>query len=230
MNNRPLIIEMVGVAGTGKTTLREILYQRSRRFQFRIPPSKLTYWQFLARHTFLWLPIYLWKYRHNRWFTWKEIKLMGYLETWIPYLRRQALAKNTVVVLDPGSVYWLAALREFGPEITRNERYERWWKNMLRQWAAAVDVIISLEAPEELLFQRVLGRDEWHEAKDQTQEEACEYFAGYRRAYRQIIATMTCQAGPRVIRFRTDQISSEEMADRVLALLSVKEGQSRSEC
>ena len=155
---------------------------------------------------------------------------MGYLETLIPYLRRQALAKDIVVVLDPGSVCWLTELREFGPEITRSHQYERWWNNMFRQWAAALDVIIWLDAPDELLFERILARDEWHEAKEKSQKEALECFVRYRTGYGQIIAAMTAQGGPRVLRFRTDQISPEQMADRVLSVMNLKDGRSQNEC
>jgi len=229
MNERPVIIEMVGIAGAGKTTLRQILWQRNGRIQFRIPPCKPRYVPFLIRHTFLWLPIYLGNYQQSRWFTWKEMKLMGYLETWIPYLRRQALTKDIVVVLDPGSVYWLTALREFGPEITRSQQYERWWKTMLLQWATALDVIIWLDAPDELLYARILARDEWHEVKEQSQKEALEHFVRCRAGYGQIIAAMTAQSGPKVFHFHTDQISPEQMADRVLSVMKLKNGRSQNE-
>jgi thymidylate kinase len=226
MNERHLIIEMVGIAGAGKTTLREVLRQRNGRIQFRIPPGKPRYIPFLSRHTFRWLPLYLGKHRHSRWFTWKEIQQMGYLETWIPYLRRQALAKGIVVVLDPGSVYWLTALREFGPEIARSQQYERWWNTMFRQWAAALDGIIWLDAPDELLYARILARDEWHEIKEQSQKEARGDFVRYRAQYGRIIAAMTAQSGLKVFHFHTDQISSEQMADRVLSVMKLKDGRS----
>jgi deoxyadenosine/deoxycytidine kinase len=151
---------------------------------------------------------------------------MGYLETWIPFLRRQALAKDIVVVLDPGSVYWLTALRQFGPEITTSHQYERWWNTMFRQWAAALDGIIWLDAPDELLYARILARDEWHEAKEQSQKKACEIFMRYRAWYGQITAAMTARSGLKVFHFHTDQISSEQMADSVLSVMKLKNGRS----
>lgn len=221
MNQRPIIIEMVGLAGAGKSTLRKVLAQRNARIQVAPPPSKAIYLPFLGRDIFLWLPIYLGKYRHSRWFTPQETKLMGYLSTWLPYLRWQAIGKGIVVVLDPGSVYWLSALREFGPEITQSLRYQRWWNEMLFQWTAALEAIIWLDAPDELLLERVLGRDEWHEAKGQPRKQALEYFARYRMWYERVIAAMTGCNGPRVLRFRTDQISPEQMADKVLAVIDL---------
>jgi adenylylsulfate kinase-like enzyme len=38
MNERPLIIEMVGIAGAGKSTLKQLLGERNPRIQAVVPP------------------------------------------------------------------------------------------------------------------------------------------------------------------------------------------------
>jgi hypothetical protein len=150
---------------------------------------------------------------------------MAYLTVWPPFLRRQALTHSTVTVLNPGSVFWLAALREFGPEITTTHRYESWWYRMLELWAALLDMIIWLEAPDRILLERVLGRDSWHEAKDQPQQETLRCFARYRTCYEQILSAMTANGGPEVLHFRTDQLSADQMVEEVLAALGLRDRQ-----
>jgi len=217
MTDRPLIIEMVGVAGAGKSTLREILRQRDGTIQFRVPPQKIGYLPFLIKQLFTRPPIYFFKNRTHRCFTWEEIKIMAYLETWIPHLQKQAAEKDIVCVLDPGSVYWLTTIREFGPESARRPKMVRWWNEKLRQWGQALGLIIWLDAPDELLLHRVLTRDEWHPVKTQSPEETLEQFSRLRKGYEEIIDLMTSQGGPPVLKFRTDQMAPKEIADRVFA-------------
>jgi len=153
---------------------------------------------------------------------------MAYLEVWHPYLRRQGLTRSTVTVLNPGSVFWLAALREFGPEISKSQPYEKWWNSMLDQWAALLDVVIWLEAPDKILLERVRARDSWHEAKEQPQHEALACFARYGTCYGQVISAMTANGGPKVLHFRTDQASPDQMAEKVLAMLDLEDGQNNT--
>jgi hypothetical protein len=128
-------------------------------------------------------------------------------------------------MLNPGSVYWLTALREFGPEITKTQRYETWWENMLNQWAALLDVIIWLEAPDRVLLERVHARDDWHEAKEQPRHEALETFACYHTCYERMVSAMTADGGPRVLHFRTDQLSADHIVESVLVALELEDEQ-----
>lgn len=221
MNEGPLIIEMVGIAGAGKSTLKKVLGQCNPRIQAVVPPNRATYLQSLIRTSCHWLPIYLRSHPHGRGLTLKQIRVMGYLETWPSWLRRQMLAKDAVLVLDPGSICWLSALRQIGPETARSQSYEKWWDGMLTKWAAVLDAIIWLDAPDELLYERVLTRDQWHEAQEQPQGQVLERFACSRRWYEQIVAEMAVRGSLQVLRFRTDQISTQQMADRVLAVLNL---------
>lgn len=50
---------------------------------------------------------------------------------WIPHLRRQTLASDSTVVLDPGSICWLTEVGKFGSEITRSRKFEAWWPNFV---------------------------------------------------------------------------------------------------
>ena len=221
MNRRPYIIEMVGVAGVGKSTVCEVLFQRNARIQAAPRPSKAIYLPFLSQFVSRWLPIYLGKYRHSRWFTLNEVRLMVYLATWLPYLRRVSFDKDITVALDPGSVHMLSALRELGPEITQSPRYQRWWNEALFQWAGALDALIWLDSPDELLLERIYGRDQWHEALTQPRKQVLERFARLRMGHERVVAAMTACSSTKVLRFRTDQISPEQVADKVLAVIEV---------
>jgi shikimate kinase len=218
---RPRIIEMVGIGGAGKSTLLKALAKRNGKIQTLPVPSKIQYLPVIAKIAFVWLPLYLGKYRHSRWFTLEEIRIIGYLETWLSYIRSQALAKDLVVVLDPGSVYWLSALQEFGPELTKDRRFQRWWENKLNEWSSALDMIIWLEAPNEMLLQRVLSRNEWHEAKYQSPQVALEYFERFRVWYKRLVPEMASRKNTKVFHYHTDQVSTEQMAEQIFSAVDL---------
>jgi hypothetical protein len=201
MNGRRPIIEIVGIAGAGKTTPRQILQQRHPRLQFRVPPPKVAYLSFLGEHLFKWLLIHLSQNCDDRWFTWEEIRNMGYLEIWIPHLQKQALKKQIISILDPGSVYWLAVVREFGPKLAASKQYTNWWNEKLHQWRQALGLIVWLDAPLELLLHRVQNREEWHEAKGQTPEAVLEDFSRLKKRYDEIVHLMTREGGPQLLHF-----------------------------
>jgi shikimate kinase len=215
MSNPKFIIEIVGIAGAGKTTLCQFLKQRNKRIEFRFLPHKLIYLPFLIRTLIVWLPVYFCNCHNDRWLTWKEVKIMGYLDTWISYLKKRALRRNIICVLEPGSVYWLAALRKFGPQFVREKKCAKWWDEKLQNWRKALNLIVWLDAPDEVLIQRVKNRKEWHEAKDKPVQAVLEEFSRLREEYSRIVNLMIAEGGPQMLNFRTDQLSSEEIGNRV---------------
>lgn len=227
---RPVfIMELVGIAGAGKTSLLKLLKQNNERIQLVIPPGKSRYLSFIGKQIYFWLPIYLGNNRQGRYFTYKEIAIMGYLEKWILYLREQIHTKDIVCVLDPGSIYWLYELRNSGSAIIRSQKFKGWFNKMLHQWASFLDMIIWIDAPDEILLERVLDRDQWHKGKEQSKKKTFEDFAHERKGFGQIIAIMEEICRPKVLSFRSDQISTEQMANRVLTEMNLEDNQTQNE-
>ncbi len=220
----PRLIEMVGVAGTGKSTLLRALNRRNAQIQELDPPNKLRYLPSILRVIFRWLPLYLWKYRRSRWFTLEETRKLGYLDVWLDYVHSEIKARNLIVVLDPGSICWLVALRDFGPELTKDAQFRNWWEERLDRWARGLDVIIWMEAPIELSLQRVMGRDEEHEAKSLTSEAALREFDRYRLSYIEMVPEMSRRGGARLFHYRSDEVSTEQMADEIIAAVDLGAG------
>jgi hypothetical protein len=219
--DRLLLMEMLGLCGAGKSSLYRQLKQGNPRIHKLPPPPKYYYLLCLPKLTLLWLPLYLVRYRKTRWFSLQEIRLMLYLEAWLPYLKKQSIKHDQIIVLDPGSIYWLSALLEFGPEITRDPWFRSWWNIMYRRWMNALDIIIWLDAPDELLYDRVIRRDEYHEVKNISKDEAIASFGRYRSWYQKIVKQMTSQRDIQLISYTTDKISTNQMAEEILAKINL---------
>lgn len=216
---QPRVLELVGLAGAGKTTLEHLLHLRDPRIRPIVAPGKASYIPFLARKAGLWLSTLLWRRRGNRWFTPDEMRLIGYLEVWASHLRVNERIPGSVIVLNPGSIYWLAALRECGPACFESHSCGEWWDAMIDEWAALLDLAVWLDAPDSVLLERVHSRPQWHEAKAQSDSQVLERFALLRRRYGYILDEMAARDGPVVLQFRTDRVSPEQIADSVLVAL-----------
>ncbi len=218
----PHIIEFVGVAGTGKSTLLKAMMQKDKRIMALPLLPKFSYLPCLFRIAVNWLPIYLNKRKNGRWFTMQEMRNMGYLDTCSSFMRKQAYARQNIIALDPGSIHWLSSLQEFGPAITRHPKYQDWLKKRFEHWASALDVAIWLDAPEELCHQRVLARDEFHEIKDMHANQALAELKGYRESYKRMMAELSSRPGIKTFSFRTDQIKTEQMVERIFSEIDLK--------
>ena len=212
-----IIIEMAGIAGAGKSTLKKAMMQRNKNITIFPIPAKISYVNTFIRLIFQWLPIHLKEYRNCRWFTFLEIRNILYLDTWIPHIRNKLLAKTEIFVMDPGSVYWLSSLLEIGPPITQHPRFRMWWKEKIEEWASILDVIIWLDAEEELCHQRVLAREKWHELKDLPDNHGITQLSYFQKSYAKIIPEMEFHHPVKVFYFNSDQLTTQEMVDKVFS-------------
>jgi len=214
-NGLPRIIEFAGPAGSGKSSLRRIMIRRNQRIKNMPFPSKVSYLPSLLRIYLRWSPLYLQNYRGTKWLSMQEIRNIGYLDTWLSTIRSNGQSGRDIFVIDPGSVYMLSEQKEFGPEITRHPSIQSWWNAKFEQWSSALDVIIWMDAPEELCIERVLSRAEDHELKYHTYEEGLDELKRYREYYQKIIPEMAARHPIKVFYFRSDQIPTEQIADQI---------------
>lgn len=216
----PLIVELVGLAGAGKTTLSRALTQRDDKIMVAadLELRKKEHIPIFVGHVLFLLPIFIRRCRSSRWFTWDEIKAMVYLKAWPRVLRQQGSNNGTVILLDHGPVFKLATLLAFGPDKLRCEDFEKWWNSMFKQWACTLDMVIWLDAPDTLLVERINSRSQRHVIKGQSEQEASKFLARYRTSYEQILAKLRANGGLTLLQFNTNQASIEQIVDEVLVI------------
>jgi thymidylate kinase len=219
VNGHPMLIELVGVAGSGKSTLKKQLHKSDPMICSVQPPSKSIYFMPLLKIIFKWFPLYLRHYSKTRWFTKQELRNYLYLESWLPHLMRCSLENDKVVVLDPGAFYWLTSLNELGPEITKSEQFLAWWEEMRQKWLSAIDIVVWLDAPTEMLMDRVKKRSEWHESKLLSRVEIIRTFDLYREGYTKLIDQISSRRKNHILKIKTDQTPSDEVFRQVRAII-----------
>ncbi len=219
-----LIVELVGPAGAGKTTLSQVLVQNSEKIiigaeiSLRNKEHLLVFLQNF--HSVL--PILMAGNGLGRSFTWDEIKAMIYLNGWSRVLKRQAARRNIIVLLDHGPIFKLATLDAFGPERRGSAAFKKWWNEMFKQWAGLLDMVIWLDAPNLVLETRINHRDQRHLVKGKPEPEARGFLEQYRKSYEQTLAKLTANGGPTLFQFDTSQTSIEQIAENVLVAFDME--------
>jgi shikimate kinase len=221
----PLPAEIVGLAGSGKTTIIRALSWRNGNLKIGADLSELQIRNRQHVPTFLRtfpriLPVLLQPSPGSRRPSWEEIKSIVYLEGWVQYIH-QHRGEAEAVLLDQGPVFKLATLHGFGPEMLKSPRWKGWWTRMYRQWAEALGLVIWLDAPEAVLAKRIQNRAKRHEVKGKPEAEICEYLARYRSSFEHVLAQLSRAHVLTGLQFDTSKTPIDAIADEILAAVAV---------
>ena len=218
--NIPRLVEIIGPAGAGKTTLCQTLNNYQEQIQLRDFPNvrKVGDVPFFIRYGLGLVPILLRLYqRTSRQIRRQEFAWMSILMGWPYILQKKARKGNKVIVLDQGPVYLMAEMKEFGPEYLRNQKAEKLWQSLYNRWAKTLDMIVWLDAADTNLLERIRTRDQEHIVKNEGATTVFEFLGRYRRAYAEILSMLEANTSSlRVLRFDTSRQQPEEIADRLL--------------
>jgi len=221
MKKSPYIVEIIGLAGTGKSTLSGALSQQNKNFLaserlgFKKPKHRL----FFATQAFMLLPTFLRHIRIGRWLTRGDIKKMVYLNGWHRVLKRQGSHHDAIIIVDQGPIFKLATLYRFGPEELKDPGFYYWWDQLFEQWASTLDMVIWLDGIEDVLIERIISRDNWHLVKDLSPQEIRIFLSDYRLAYDYVMSRLISFADIPILRIDTSYQSPEDIMAEVLSSL-----------
>ena len=224
----PLIMELVGPAGAGKTTLSRALSQRDEDIVLGpdIELRKVSHIPVFIRGISSSLPLFIDQRKSNRQPTWTELKDIAYLEGWHQVLKRMSSSNSKIVLLDQGPVFRMATLYEFGPALFKSEESKTWWHHLYKQWASTLDILIFLDTSDAILIERINTRTKKHGIKGKSELETQKYLMQYRMSYKNVLSELSLCNGPTILEFDTSKISIEQIVDEVLAICESKRNES----
>ena len=211
-------IEIVGVAGAGKSTLARTLLARHpvcRLADFihaRVP----SHWPYFAHSAPGAARLLAHALRPPR-PSWDELKLYVYASEWHRYLAARE-DRSSVTLFDQGPFFALACLLWGGSAVTDSSPFRRWRQGSAARWARELDLVVELTAADEVLLARIDAREKAHVAKGRSPREAARILAAHRHAYAEVLGDV--EGSIRVLRFDTSRRSADTIADDLAGLFS----------
>jgi len=213
------VVELVGPAGAGKSTLVRTI--RSRDPEVR---TDLSIWSLprprLVTNGLLFLPKLAALWRDYPGSLWTALHLAVRLKTLQQLLDSGKTRNCRALVVDIGPIFTLAWFRVYARHRTWNRWLDQWYPRAVVEGAAAVDAIVWLDAPDQVLAARIRMRDQAHTVKDKSDHEIFTLLGNYRKTFAQVIAEVSARSGTPVLTFSTDEKDPEQIADEIMASLS----------
>jgi hypothetical protein len=211
---KPRLVELVGPAGAGKSTVFQALLARDETIEGRPSLRKTEHAAVLASDVLAVLGTLV---RYRAFLSAikpEQVRMMAYLQALPRILGRADSGDGRIIVFDQGPVYFLTR-----PSLM-DERLSTWRERVLDTWASLLNVVVRLEAPNALLVERINSRSKWHALKGSPDQTALDVLTNSRAVYDRAISEFQGRrGGPTILRFDTSSQSADEIADAVLAAL-----------
>jgi hypothetical protein len=216
---RTLIAELVGPAGAGKTAILRALGQRDENIRPGLRIDRLRSLPMMIRFAIGLAPTAFEVMRRSP-RSWRPAMLhLLRLRTLPGVLSRGTSPAYRAIVLDEGPLFSLSRLSVFHEANTGQGRLALGWETALDYWAGALDTVIWLDAPNEVLWQRIRHRSKEHQVKDKSEREVFEFLDRYRSAYREVLTRLTTIGRVQLTWVDTAAESVDQAAARILDAL-----------
>jgi hypothetical protein len=222
-------IEIVGVAGAGKSTLREVLCAALDGWVVAdsLHTRRPGHFPYLAAGLPAVLPLAAASARRGAWPGWTDVKDALYVSVWHRFMATHADAAGRTVLLDQGPLFALARLRWVPSPLTAAPGFGAWWQDTLALWAGEVDGVVWLDARDEVLLARIYARGRTHLVKNRPRDEALAFLAASRRALAEVLDAVSAAAGVPILSVDTEACNPELAGGRVAAWAGESVGATR---
>lgn len=223
-------VEIVGVAGSGKSTLTRAL---RTDYGCRVADSLHTklpgHWPYVAHGLPRVAPFFAASMRDRPVLSWDELKFLLYVTEWDRFLRAEYRDRPGVVVLDQGPMFALARLLWGRKPVSRHASFEAWLRRMVEHWSYELDAIVVLDAPDAALLERIDAREQRHDAKDVPSQQGRELLGRHREAYGRVFELVESVGSTGVLRFDTATMPPARIAGELAELLGLGGAQELTE-
>jgi len=148
----------------------------------------------------------------------EQVRMMMYVQALPRVLPQLGTPGDSAIVFDQGPLFLLTR-----HNIGEEKRLSAWWNRMVDTWSPLLDIVVVLDAPDDLLRERINTRDKWHALKGADGSSAVDALRVTRQIYARTLEAVAARpgGGPEVLRFDTSLLSADEIAE---AILSAKNG------
>ena len=212
-SSRPRVIELIGPAGVGKSEVTAQLARLPGVLCTSIWEVPLTE---LAWATFCTIPSAAMLIRRAGAPLSRELRHIARLRALLNFLDRDELSAYRYIVLDEGAIYTLSWLHVIGHSVFADLRTNSWRHYIAALWAAQLDEVIWLDAPDTVLAHRLRTRAKRHVMANASDRSVTAFSLRYRAAFNSTIGLVQRHGRLGVRDYRTDHHSAAEIAELIL--------------
>jgi len=212
------VMELAGPAGAGKTAVLRAIAARDPGVRAGVRVDRVRGLPGVVWHAIALTPALAdLLFTDPRW-VWPGLRHLGRLRTLPAAIHGRDNGRTRATVLDEGPVFSLARLAVFQRAALGNGWLAREWRSALERAARLLDAVVLLDAPNELLAERIRSRTKSHAIKDGSDRQVFDFLDRYRAAYRDIVSQLAARGHTRV--FELDGTATlEQIAREVLGVL-----------
>jgi deoxyadenosine/deoxycytidine kinase len=223
-NVRPLIAEIVGPAGAGKSTLSTRLNGPGSRVKagisvWGLPLATILIGSLISIPTIFSLTLHRKRVRVS---DLKQVVRLNALHRHVKRKKEDGEDSDfDALFMDEGVVFALSKLRaDNAVQHTKvSDSMLEWERKMIDRWSETLDAIVWLDGPDDLLAERIRTRDKEHRMKDKSEDEITDFLKIYRSSYQDVISELRARGRINIMRFRTDDTSPDRMATEIFRLI-----------
>lgn len=218
-----MLVEIIGLAGAGKSSLLRALKQNSKLATHadRLSVRKLEALPFYLGTSLRTAPFFLSLYHQGCRLSREEMSRILYVAGMHDYFRQHSHTGKPLI-LDQGPVFELATLYGFGPSQLHDARFQAWWQQQFQMWARSLDLVVWLSAPPEVLLERIRSREQRHAVKESSSNVAKEFLQRYQSAYETVIKSLAAKGKPEIVRLDSSSLSVEALTAQVELMFGEK--------
>jgi shikimate kinase len=216
---RPLVIELVGPAGTGKTTLLRALAARDTSIRAGVRVDRLRDLPLVLRYSVRLAPVVLGGLGRSVRLAGAAAMHLVRLDTLLAIVSRADPGTAHAVVLDEGPTFILTRLAAFHDRRAGGAFFDSAWERGLRRTASVLDAIVWLDAPNAVLARRIRDRAKPHRFKSASDSELWHFLDHYRDTYSRIVDRVAATGATRVLRLDTSRQSADRLVREIAGVI-----------
>jgi hypothetical protein len=227
----PRVVELAGLAGAGKSTLLRHLEASAAGREPRLVVLHCNHLKRRFPHLLAWealrlLPTALRMVARHRQVFGEELRQLSRLAILPAVLRSPSLRRAEVVVLDEGPVFILARLLALGRTTALGDPLlARRRQAAVDHWRGALDLIVWLDAPDEVLAGRIRQRSQPHLVKHAEDAAVVGFLRAFRTAFDRVLDALTVSRGVACLALDTHARPVSQLTDSLEAVLRQEQRQ-----
>ena len=215
----PQVIELIGPAGAGKTSLLRAIAQQTPTVRTDVRLGRLRTLPVVAWTAIALTPASLELFFTDAGLLWSGVRHLWRLGAFPSELERARGSRHHTILLDEGPLFSLGRLSVFQRASEGSGWLARAWSAQVERWSGILTGVVLLDADNETLAQRIRYRPKDHLIKTGSDREVFGFLDRYRAAYRDIVTRLTASGRVQVLEFDTASRPFEQIATDIVTAL-----------